>query len=432
MIAFGSNEISKVCLGSNELSKVCLGSTELWSGQLPYDAEIEYLESTGTQWIDLGFRATDNIYIDIDIYRANNNIRFDCGAEEGWSTKIIRLIIQEGNQAALRYGNTSTSSNTITSSSNCVGDIRIECDKKVAKIYNLTSGVNYSKTVTGNTPILTPGNFILFGCTVGSEASVAAASSGCRLYSAKVIDTGVNLDLIPVRVGETGYLYDKISGRLFGNSGTGSFTLGSDKSGLPYDAEVEYLESTGTQYINTGILPNTNLSYSLRIKRTSSSSTDQIPFGSRNSNYYGFVVWTNTSSGKGYAFHYCYGSGKDQREDSGWVYTGNIIDSFHTIDVNNQSISVDGVIRYTWTQHASTLVTSTIPLYLFALRDNQSIDSRIFVGRIAFAKIYLSDVLVRDFIPVRVRQIGYMYDRVSGELFGNIGSGSFTLGQDKT
>ena len=39
---------------------------------------------------------------------------------------------------------------------------------------------------------------------------------------------------------------------------------------------------------------------------------------------------------------------------------------------------------------------------------------------------------VRDFIPVRVGDVGYMYDRVSGDLFGNAGTGAFIIGPDKT
>ena len=38
----------------------------------------------------------------------------------------------------------------------------------------------------------------------------------------------VLLDLIPVRKGTIGYMYDKVSGQLFGNAGTGSFILGND------------------------------------------------------------------------------------------------------------------------------------------------------------------------------------------------------------
>ena len=43
--------------------------------------------------------------------------------------------------------------------------------------------------------------------------------------------------------------------------------------------------------------------------------------------------------------------------------------------------------------------------------------------------------LERDFIPVRVgsgaNAVGYMYDRVSGQLFGNAGTGAFVIGPDK-
>lgn len=53
-----------------------------------------------------------------------------------------------------------------------------------------------------------------------------------------------------------------------------------------------------------------------------------------------------------------------------------------------------------------------------------------FNGKIYDAKIYQNDVLVRDFIPVRIDTVGYLYDTVSGELFGNLGTGSFTLGPD--
>jgi hypothetical protein len=40
-------------------------------------------------------------------------------------------------------------------------------------------------------------------------------------------------------------------------------------------------------------------------------------------------------------------------------------------------------------------------------------------------------VLTEHFIPVRVGTTGYMYDKVSGQLFGNVGTGDFILGADK-
>lgn len=53
--------------------------------------------------------------------------------------------------------------------------------------------------------------------------------SNCRIYSFKWSKgTTAVLDLIPVRIGSEGYMYDRVSGKLFGNSGTGHFILGPD------------------------------------------------------------------------------------------------------------------------------------------------------------------------------------------------------------
>ena len=54
--------------------------------------------------------------------------------------------------------------------------------------------------------------------------------SKARMWYLTIIENGITtFDFIPVRKGTTGYMYDKVSGQLFGNSGTGSFILGPDK-----------------------------------------------------------------------------------------------------------------------------------------------------------------------------------------------------------
>lgn len=47
-----------------------------------------------------------------------------------------------------------------------------------------------------------------------------------------------------------------------------------------------------------------------------------------------------------------------------------------------------------------------------------------------YSKWYENGVLVEDVIPVRIGQTGYLYDKVSGELHGNMGDGTLTLGPD--
>lgn len=49
---------------------------------------------------------------------------------------------------------------------------------------------------------------------------------------------------------------------------------------------------------------------------------------------------------------------------------------------------------------------------------------------IAYVQLSKNGELLGDFIPVRVGQVGYMYDKVSGQLFGNAGTGEFILGPD--
>ena len=49
---------------------------------------------------------------------------------------------------------------------------------------------------------------------------------------------------------------------------------------------------------------------------------------------------------------------------------------------------------------------------------------------------YDNGISIRDFIPVRFTNSlgqteGAMYDRVSGQLFGNSGTGEFIIGPDK-
>jgi hypothetical protein len=202
--------------------RVCGGKS------LPYDVEIEYLKCTGTQYINLGFKPTNNIQIDVVFSRSNNNIRFDCAAENGWSTKIVRCIIIENTDMYWR-NHYNSPTDTIIDSIYLIGDVRIVCNGRTATAYNLTNGSTVGSITNPTTTSFTADeNFYVFGMGYKGSCYYDSAQNGLKLYSIKIVDNGVNFDLIPVRIGQVGYLYDKVSGRLFGNSGTGSFILGPD------------------------------------------------------------------------------------------------------------------------------------------------------------------------------------------------------------
>lgn len=222
-------------------------------------------------------------------------------------------------------------------------------------------------------------------------------------------------------------------------------TFSSDKKmPLPYDAEVEYLQSNGGQWIDTEVFPNGQTSWELRLQRLGTAVTDQIAIGSRqyaSQPNYDFSVWTNPSSGKGLACHYAYNA--SVMEDSGWVFKGNIKNSENKIRVTPDGVWVNGTKCHSWNYAGNRpAFQSAYSLFLFGLNiGNTSVDNRKFTGRIFGCKIWIEDVLVRDFIPVRVgsgsNAVGYMYDRanptggVNGNgLYSNSGTGTFSVGAD--
>ena len=185
---------------------------------LPYDAKVEYLSSTSnaTQYIDTGVVPNSNTGIQIVVYRYNTSDSYMCGLRDTTNTNTRWCI---GNPGYYGYGN--------------YGGIRsIPVNTQI--IYNLNylndgtfNTPEYGSAVTLPTLPFTPVNNIrLFG-SAGISASYSKWYG--RIYEVKITQGNIlAMHLIPVRVGTTGYMYDKVSGQLFGNAGTGDFILGND------------------------------------------------------------------------------------------------------------------------------------------------------------------------------------------------------------
>lgn len=208
----------------------------------------------------------------------------------------------------------------------------------------------------------------------------------------------------------------------------------NDANALPYDAEVEYLEGglldSGIAFIDTGYCPT----YFTRIEAMVAALSGwgySGRFGNRIRLTFGFSNGNKTlylAQGE----HYYLG-----------IATEGVYYNFIN-DIPKRIVAVEGI---------GTKVTSTVsdwysqlyPLYLFAsnvapiegthvngcVLDTNSLGRQ----RMAFCKIWESEALHRDFVPVRFTNEyglaeGAMYDRVSGQLFRNQGTGSFIIGPD--
>lgn len=200
---------------------------------------------------------------------------------------------------------------------------------------------------------------------------------------------------------------------------------------LPYDAEIEYLESTGTQWINTGIKPSPNIVVTIDFVRTDNSTFSML-FGWR---YYKsspgrrvcFAFIPKLSSGNNY---WQLEVGRDVVNSS----TEIPLNTFSTVVMSYTSTKVTCGSSTKTVSHSGKVWDAEFEIgdMLLFSRGTISTDGSVpFIGKVYACTIKYSDLLVRDFIPVRVGQVGYMYDKISGTLFGNAGTGSFTLGADK-
>lgn len=196
--------------------------------------------------------------------------------------------------------------------------------------------------------------------------------------------------------------------------------MGSSSS-LPYDAEIEYLESTGTQYIDTGVNVNfsanileqiSTLAFSVTNVRQLNGANGWGYWGTTNKNYFE-CPGTTTSTTVGTDFH------------SVDYIISKSSNSPHTVMYVDENKIVDKTI--------GALVYYEYRVFIFAIGGRGEAAAQFFCReKIKSYQILIDNVVVRDYIPVRVGQVGYLYDKVSGQLFGNAGTGSFTLGPDKT
>lgn len=181
---------------------------------LPYDAEVEYLESDGTQFIDTGIVPDDFTGMKVECEYVFNGMDV-CGLLE--NSKGVLLAVSNFGAAAY-WGNYLG----ITAFSDGV----LSLNYMNARTYIVSpKGGTETSNALGTLSFTPTTHIILFGSNLdGTPSPKAARISAFQVTQANFLI----LDLIPVRVGSVGYMYDRVSGTLFGNIGTGDFIVGPD------------------------------------------------------------------------------------------------------------------------------------------------------------------------------------------------------------
>lgn len=174
--------------------------------------------------------------------------------------------------------------------------------------------------------------------------------------------------------------------------------------------EVQYIQSTGTQYVDTGFKPSQDSR--VLIKLSTSETGSHTVFGAD-------LGWTDDGFALGVGFtHY----GKETGTISG-LNNG----SPHEVDFNKNIISMDG--KPVLTMGNSTF---SVPhnLALFANNRAGGIQEKTTMV-LYYCRIYDGNTITRDYIPCKnaAGAVG-LYDLIGQKFYGNAGTGSFAAGPE--
>lgn len=190
---------------------------------------------------------------------------------------------------------------------------------------------------------------------------------------------------------------------------------------------VEYLESTGTQYIDTELKVKEGLNTELKVRVSQKYSSDGAVFlGGQESlssmNFFVGVGWTwgNYSFGYGNGFKKINNLNPNVNEDIIIKTTGEEIEinGVACTGSNNNNVGIFNGTEYS--------------IYLFTRNNAGKPDGRRLSGRIYYCKLYDRNTLVRDFIPIIDENgVACLYDKVEGKFYYNQGSREFKTNLDE-
>lgn len=180
--------------------------------------------------------------------------------------------------------------------------------------------------------------------------------------------------------------------------------------GLPYDHQLEYIESTGSQYIDTGITkPNVGavtrweglagFDSDYTSQRNFVCAYDYISllyYCEFNQSQFGGVGWN--------VRYFCNTTLEDKR-----LYPVSMQLSGTTV---TYSVEVDGeTITKTATPSRQQDSAVGSKFLLFCLQPGQYKGQGVRIGR---SRLFIDDILVGDYIPVSANGVAMMYDRLTG------------------
>lgn len=185
--------------------------------------------------------------------------------------------------------------------------------------------------------------------------------------------------------------------------------IANDSTHRPYK-KLEYIQSSGTQYIDTQYVPNSNTKIQLGMSNDVSNDTGLLGACS---------IWTTNT----FLFYDWNGIR--------WCYTNEVAlaDSsaklaYHDIELYRASCKIDGTVVSSDTTNNNTNINTN----LFIFRGGGRCSS----FRLHYLKVFENNSLIFDFIPTKriEDEVVCLYDTISKQFFLNSGTGTFIAGTE--
>jgi hypothetical protein len=410
--------------------------------------QLEYIQSNGgAHYIDTGFKPNQNTGI-----IAKFQLLSSTGNQTPIFSRTSRNVASFGvfldsnskwtaDYGTLRYTNSSISAQTL---------ISLNFNKNVVK-FNNNSYTFDAQTFQGSS------NLTIFGMNTGGTV---ANNARMNFYSCEIYDNGTLIrSFIPCKnsSGTIG-LYDIVNSKFYTNVGSGgTFTAGPEvekSTGITINylgnnkvvdiddvqlqelskdtewifqfvpgpklpsgyTELEYIQSSGTQYIDTGFKPNQDTRVVTKFDMIQTDTTWRKLWGSASGTYdLDFALWND---------------GTTKLQSYYGTKTNN------TVPITSMSLNVDAN-KNIWKYSGETITfdknnfTCAYSMYVFNVNKDDHPEYLPGMMKLYLFKIYDNDVLVRDFIPCKNPSgtVG-LYDSVNNQFYQNAGSGIFIAGPE--
>jgi len=382
------------------------GSNHSFNGLPSGYTRLSYIESTGTQYLDTGFNPNQDTRVVMDCDFPNTSTTcWIFGARTSTNVNFSMLFVN----SKIRTDYNVAHEIYVTSTS----ATHIDKNKDVTTV-NKTDTVTDGTYTSANT-FSSPYSIYLFST---NDAGTAKTCSSGKIKNCKIYDNGTLVrNFVPcVNSSGTVGMYDTVGKTFYSSASSTAFNAGYIISLPSGYTRLSYIESTGSQYLDTGFKHNQNTRVVVDAQVTSQPSSHAWLFEGRDS----------TASGSKSVFLLSGSTWNSDYSSSNnrYAFSSITITERLSIDYNKNSLTINGYNK-TWT---ATTFQSNTNLALFACNTAGTISGYV-SAKMYSCQIYDNGTLIRHYVPCKnSSNVAGFWDLVNKEFCASTSSTAFVAG----